>query len=113
MKITAFRGVRRIDMRMCVDPYHSDFFSGQPLASRFRRACERTDANWKVSTKGENTTALASLLVNLLADPLGDCTDGKGTFHVSVYGIICRDARFVVFIFTKDSVTQIFLELRE
>ncbi len=88
VNIAAEAGLRRIDIRMRIHPYHGHF-SSQSLSYGFCCAWYCTNGYWVVTSECEDKTTLLGMLIHLFADPFCHSTNGKRTLHIPINWILC------------------------
>lgn len=114
MDVPAAARLRRINVRMCVDP-DDRHLPPQPLADRSGRASNGADSDGVVAPQGQHAPALSGMLVHLLADSAGHHAHRARAFHVSIIRIVGGDERRVVVyhIIVEEFEAQLLGELGE
>jgi hypothetical protein len=86
VNVSTVRCLGSVDIGVCIDPDDSHL----PASSFSDGLCcagNRSNGNRVVTTEGQDKAALASVLVDLLAELLGDGTDGARVLHAAVFGV--------------------------
>lgn len=68
-----------------------------------------------ISSKGENTSALLCVLIDLLTQLLGDSANSKRLLHISIIGVGLWHNRIIRMnsVIVEQIIAEVFFELRE
>lgn len=84
--VSTVRCLGSVDIGVCIDP-DDGHLSASSFSDGLGCAGNGANGNGVVTTESQDKAALASVLVDLLAELLGDGTDGARVLHAAVLGV--------------------------
>ena len=86
VNVATVRGLGSVDICVCIDP-DDGHLSASSFSDGLGCAGNGANGNGVVTAESQDEAALASVLVDLLAELLSDSTDGARVLHAAVIGI--------------------------
>jgi hypothetical protein len=108
VNVSTVRSLGSVDIGVCIDP-DDGHLSASSFSNGLCCAGDRSNGNGVVTAEGQDKAAVASVLVDLLAELLGDGTDAARVLHTAVFGVFLGDNVGVLVDFTI--VVHVELEL--
>lgn len=85
--VSTVRCLGSVDIGVCIDP-DDGHLSASSFSDGLCCAGNGANGNRVVTAESQDKAALASVLVDLLAEALGDGTDGARVLHAAVFGVL-------------------------
>jgi hypothetical protein len=108
VNVSTVRSLRSVDIGVCIDP-NDGHLSASSFSDSLCCARDRSNGDGVVTAESQDKAALASVLVDLLAELLGNGTDAARVLHAAVFGVFLGDDVGVLVDFTV--VVHVELEL--